>query len=374
MEQSATYCDFTLLASKEILLSRHRRMARSRGGSMRKNVCIALICGIAFGTEISLAQDLDGCNAVLSTSARNYSVDQSFDAVSYSIYQQYCENDQVRSGTNFSVGLDAVIKAVPIKFNLGNGGTEERTKYFCKTFSSDYKANSGSYQQSSLVVGETTKAWLQCKQLEAVGVGFTASISHEHVNIDVRRTNANEVKVQGVIYDQGKMSCTVPNSDGKQKRVVANGETVKSLSSENWVVTCVRTPIKSTTETVYPGADVTVVTTAGEFMLPVPVDAEFPRQWASEFQKSLNQLGDFGKNTVMRVSALETKMTSTPTSAWGPDKSFGGGTNAVPLDSECPAGQVMVGIQIVTGGTCHGQCDPDGRALHRFKIQCAPRF
>ncbi len=341
---------------------------------MRYVLHAAVMCCVGLCGNMGHAQVSDGCNDVLATSARNYDVAQSFDAVSYSLYQQYCEDDQVRSGTNFSAGLDAVIKAVPIKFNLGSGSTEDRVRHFCRTFNSAYQANSGSYRQSSLVVGETTKAWLQCKQLAARGVAFSASISHEHVNVDVRRMNAEDVTVQGVIYSADKMTCSVPNTDLSQTRVTATGTTVKNLGKEDWVVTCVRKPISSPTETVYPGGDVTVVTSAGEFMLPVPVDAEFPRQWASEFQKSLNQLSSDGKATNGRVLALETKLTATPSGAWGQVQGFGGGLNQVARNSVCPAGQVMVGIEVVTGGTCHGSCDPDGRPLHSFKIQCAPKF
>lgn len=56
---------------------------------------------------------------------------------------------------------------------------------------------------------------------------------------------------------------------------------------------------------------------------------------------------------------------STPGSSWA-----GGGANAVDANANCPAGQVMTGIHIHLGGTCHTQCDADGRPISSYTIIC----
>ncbi|SUA92995.1 hypothetical protein [Pandoraea pulmonicola] len=335
-----------------------------------------LVFGFLVGVSscVSQAQTADRCNQVLQTSARNYEMSTSYDAVSYSVYDQYCEGDQVRSGTSFSASLDAVIKAVPIKFNLGQGSTEERVRNFCKTFDSAYKSDKSRYQESSTVVGTTTRAWLQCMALASRGVDFAPDISREHVNIDVRRTNASEVSVQGVVYNNEVMNCTVPVSDQSTTRATATEQTTMRLSEKDWVITCVRKPRTEKTETVYPSGDITVVTTAGQFTLPVAAEARFPREWSGEFQTSLDKLSEDQQLTKARLTVMEARSSATPKGAWQPDQGFGGGLNKVAHESACPAGQVMVGLQIVTGGTCHGFCDPDGRPVTSFKIQCAQKY
>ncbi|WP_195820666.1 hypothetical protein [Roseobacter sp. MH60115] len=52
----------------------------------------------------------------------------------------------------------------------------------------------------------------------------------------------------------------------------------------------------------------------------------------------------------------------------------GGGSNAMSMASQCPNGQVMVGIEMIIGGTCRGQCNADGGAFHKYRIICSPRF
>jgi len=49
-----------------------------------------------------------------------------------------------------------------------------------------------------------------------------------------------------------------------------------------------------------------------------------------------------------------------------------GGANSAIWNASCPAGMVMTGLRIMVGGTCHYQCDGDGRPLATFNIVCSP--
>ena len=75
-----------------------------------------------------------------------------------------------------------------------------------------------------------------------------------------------------------------------------------------------------------------------------------------------------------QVHQIEARLMTAPDGAWQTEQSFGGGANAMTRTSQCPPGQVMVGLQVVTGGTCHGTCNPDGRPIHKFSAMCAPRY
>lgn len=50
-----------------------------------------------------------------------------------------------------------------------------------------------------------------------------------------------------------------------------------------------------------------------------------------------------------------------------------GGANARTWTAQCPPGFVMKGVRLVVGGTCHRQCDPDGRPVSTFQIICWAR-
>lgn len=245
---------------------------------------------LALFSPVAVSADWDdGCSEVLRYSARDYSVEKSDIGIAVKVYDQYCENASVKGGTNFSAGLDTVIKAVPLKFSLGSGSTEERTKYFCKTFDLDYKRNENYYRETSKTVSQTTTAWLACKTLASQGVIFRPQIAKTQILIEIARKAVENVVVQGIQYDEKLLSCTVPNSDSSKIPEKAKLGTTKTLEPGSWTVTCVRTPQEAAGETIYPEADISVGTTKGPFLLPVAGDASFPYQWASDLQKQMKR-------------------------------------------------------------------------------------
>ena len=54
-----------------------------------------------------------------------------------------------------------------------------------------------------------------------------------------------------------------------------------------------------------------------------------------------------------------------------PSNGVAGGTNAAVWKAECKPGMVMTGIEIVVGGTCHNQCNADGRPIAAYRILCS---
>jgi hypothetical protein len=54
-----------------------------------------------------------------------------------------------------------------------------------------------------------------------------------------------------------------------------------------------------------------------------------------------------------------------------PSNGVAGGANAAVWKAQCKPGMVMTGIEIVVGGTCHNQCNADGRPLAAYRILCS---
>jgi len=80
------------------------------------------------------------------------------------------------------------------------------------------------------------------------------------------------------------------------------------------------------------------------------------------------QLGDLSA-MVSRTEATRTdQTTAVENGGWRNDHPL----SAVRLSATCPAGQVAVGLDVISGGTCKGQCDYDGRPVANFRVICAP--
>ncbi len=54
-----------------------------------------------------------------------------------------------------------------------------------------------------------------------------------------------------------------------------------------------------------------------------------------------------------------------------PSNGAAGGTNPSVWKAQCKDGMVMTGIEIVVGGTCHNQCNADGRPIAAYRILCS---
>lgn len=54
-----------------------------------------------------------------------------------------------------------------------------------------------------------------------------------------------------------------------------------------------------------------------------------------------------------------------------PANGAAGGAGASIWKADCKPGMVMTGIEIVVGGTCHNQCNADGRPVVTYRIRCS---
>jgi hypothetical protein len=256
---------------------------------MIRNIFLMLSLALVLHSSTAVSQT-DDCRDVLVYSARTETIETLDYAAASKIYDQYCEESSVRSGTNFGAGIDAIVKAIPVKFALNSGSNEERLSSFCKTFSSDQATRTTQYKSQSLVVTDTTNAWLACKALAGQGVLFRPKLSTTKVVIEVARTNAYDVSVQGVSYDTKLLQCTVPSSDqAPDRRAAATPNTRKKLSPDYWSITCDRLPQSNGVEKQYPHVDITVDTTKGSFLLPVPAEAVLPLQASMDIQQKLEE-------------------------------------------------------------------------------------
>lgn len=129
----------------------------------------------------------------------------------------------------------------------------------------------------------------------ALGVFACAAQAHIQITPNIARTvvtfNLNSAdpnaKVTGIYVEKAGATCTVPNTDGSPNRTEAGFDTVKTLGTPNWAVTCVRKSITVGPEIVYPAFDIVFETTEGPITIPVPADAQLPYPTAANLQRQI---------------------------------------------------------------------------------------
>ena len=284
-------------------------------------------------------------------------VNQSRDSrIAYEIYSNHCEGSKAKSSTQTSVALDAVVKAIPVKFALNTGSNEEKLANFCKTYTNNYSSYTKETMDSSLVVREALKAFESCINLASHDIFFSPKIGRTQVAIEVRR-GSEPASLQGVTYDSQKLTCQLPPVSANEPAEVATEDSFRILEEAYLPIQCQRTgTVGEAGATAYPYAEITVGTNRGAFQLPIPEDALLPSAWASDLHAQLDALrtqldalkansdktrSDIGE---LKNKSLAIKITSKDRLNYGSDTAM-----------HCPDGEVVAGVNLAHSGANSGQ-------------------
>lgn len=243
---------------------------------------------------ISGAHAQEACTGLLTYLGRDQTRESRTNAIARDIYDSHCEGSSMKSGSNTSVGLGAVVEAIPINFSFGSGTNEEKLSNFCKTYSEKYLFDSSLSIDTSIVVRETLYAFNKCIELSKKDIYFYPNISTTQFVVDVRR-GSDDADILGFAYDNTLLACTAPSSDSSNTTVVVDQNTRKALSGDFYPVTCVRKPkIQPDGTTEYPKATLTISTSRSSFLMPVDGDTEVSmssiKDMKSEFEKVSKQI------------------------------------------------------------------------------------
>ena len=92
---------------------------------------------------------------------------------------------------------------------------------------------------------------------------------------------------------------------------------------------------------------------------------------AAQAGADVKALSDRLSKAEAAIAALNARQGVTVSAGGSKDSSGAwGGASQVDAAASCPPGQVVIGISIVLGGTCHTQCEGDGRPISRYVLRC----
>lgn len=291
---------------------------------------------VVCGATASAAQEV--CTGLLSYTGRDISSEARENAIAASLFTQHCEGSSAKQGSATSVGLEAVVKAIPIKFNFGGSSSSEKLNNFCRVYDSRRSEFSTETIDTSIVVREALQAFNTCISLAGSGIYFNPKVGKTNLVIDVRR-GSDDAYIRGLTYDATLLQCYLPptptQNGESQGAKLANKDSVLQLDGNFVPITCDRLPQNSATagERVYPSAELTIGTSRGSLFLGVPADASLPLQFASDLS--------------VRMAAIETASTALSKRSLRCDKSEAQTTGHYPsATAVIPAGSIL------TGGGC----------------------
>jgi hypothetical protein len=334
--------DPALTNSKLRIIARPRLIADTANnlgrGKMKPisfaTTCIAIFCSMLSTTQVR-AQEV--CTGILTHLGRDITNESRRNAIARSVYDEYCEKNSIKQNRTTTVGLEAVVESIPLKFNLGVGSNEDKLKNFCKIYDERFASSAIEDIDKSIVVREALNAFNECITLSKKDVYFYPSIGRSMVTVSVRR-GPPDVDVLGVIYEPALLNCMVPFSNDSSTTVKADQNTKKKLDGGFYPVTCVRQSKLENGITFFSRAEVTILTSQGNFILPIEADQILPLQSAQDIKSQLENANAQIAELRSRTPRLECKTK---------EGNIDNGLSQAALSPD----EVKMGYQ-VTGGGC----------------------
>ncbi len=112
----------------------------------------------------------DNCKTIVSDGLREYSIKTDSRAYLNSVYDKYCENTGAVKSSSLGLGLDIVVKAIPITFSGSYATSEEAVKNFCRNYSATASGRSDTTSYQEKIVQRAYDSFDQCISLAKTGV------------------------------------------------------------------------------------------------------------------------------------------------------------------------------------------------------------
>lgn len=309
------------------------------------------------------AQATFDCDKIITSGLREYRISADSTSFLKTTFDKYCSASGETKESGGGIGIDTIVKTIPVKFTGSYNSSSQAMTNFCKTFagSEDYK--SASYSYAETIASKAFDTYAQCTQIASQGL----SVSHQlttpgDAQIFLKAGMDKAVQITGV-YTSGNISCQGNDNKGK---VIKYAVSTTASSDKSLHIFCTRKPRPGTAgSTVFDEGTVAIGMVGHSYNVFWPKSEILPEDVAERIKTSLNELRLNIEKQASRKNTVAGKATNVPAN----DKF--GGASAKPLNSACAEGEVMTGINFTMGGTCSASCNPDGRPVSTFEIQCS---
>ena len=266
-----------------------------------RHIATSLLCLTwALPTVTEAVQSYSHCNAVYQTATRNLQItESSYDSLN-EIFDNYCEESGNIKSESQGLGVDVVIKKIPLKFSGTSTENEARMKNFCKNYSSIRYESSVSRVVKDKVVVDALNAFNQCVDISKRGVvvDHTSPTGIESA-FSFRFDNTVTYELQGVQVGKN-IECTIQDQESEGNELIV-GTSTYQVFDNNFSAFCNRIPLDyGEGREYYPRTSVTFVSNHGTYSILYPEEEIESVQFASMIDERLS-------NVEERLSHVSTK-------------------------------------------------------------------
>lgn len=264
---------------------------------MKKRTFATLIFSLAWTSHVQSQSNIfDNCRTIVTDGLREYSIKTDSKAYLNSVFDKYCDsNGSVRS-SSFGLGLDVVVKAIPISFSGSYSSNEEAVKNFCRNYSSVSSSRSDTTSYQEKIVQRAYESFDQCIALAQTGVIIRHAVrSLESLDFYVAPGFSRPVTIKG-IKTSNNIECRGqdPNSTNSKEQVFNLSTRISLQDNKTLNLICDRqSRVGANGEKIYDEGTVTLLTDivpSGNYGAFVPRDLTLPETRAAEIERILSGL------------------------------------------------------------------------------------
>ena len=253
----------------------------------------------------------ENCRTIITDGLREYSITTDSSAYLNSVFDKYCETSGTARSTGLSVGLDAVIKAIPVQFTSSYSSNEEAVRNFCRNYSSISTGRSDRTAYQERIVQRAYESFDQCIALAQTGVVVRHKVrSLAELDFFVAPGFARPVMLRG-IKSSTNIQCSGqdPNSANSTAKKFDLSTRIQVKDNNALNISCTRTGKPGTNgETIYDEGTVTLFTDIGpngNYGAFVPRDTRLAENQASAIAQQIASLDQRATELDQRSAATE---------------------------------------------------------------------
>jgi hypothetical protein len=327
--------------------------------SPRLLTLLAIISSPAFA-QSSLP---DLCTPIITDGLREYLITSESDSYLNTIFDKYCDLNGSLKNQGGNVGLETVVKSLPIKFTGSYSSSEQAIRNFCRDYANvvSSQRNRNLYQEK--IVRRAYDSFDTCITLALTGVIARHKVEGmTRVNFYLAPGFSHPVTVRGV-HPTKNLSCKGQYPSDSKEITFGTNSRVKLMNNDVLGMVCTRTGREVSGNTVYDEANVTILTDLnpfGNYTIFMPRDTriadnaassigatikEFRTQHAADIEAAKKESGRLS----MEIDALKRGRVSNVTLDSVKNGSGLLKINGPDAASDCQPNQVAVGLRIGAG-------------------------
>lgn len=164
-----------------------------------KEISVLLLASSLCAPSFAQGSLIDACTAIITSGLKNYSIKSDSNYYLDAVSDKYCESNGTSKSSSIGIGIEAVVKAIPVSFTGNYSSSQQAMSNFCRAYSSTAVGRSSSDSYKETIVSRAYDSFDQCIAMAAQSVVLNHAVrSEEIVDFIIAPGFSHPVRINGI--------------------------------------------------------------------------------------------------------------------------------------------------------------------------------